>query len=1420
MDNPRLHLFHQDDQNPLVTVPSNTPMAEVIYLMSQAQTSCVLILEQQQLIGIFTERDVVRAIANQVAFADMTVGELMSQPVITLSETEVEDLTIVLQRFREHSICHLPVIDAQGQVLGVVTPGSVRDAWQPSESSSELVGILPQSSVLQTLNPIELCEVITTLRQIVDTKTAELEQEIRRRQQLTNLLSAREAHYRTSEARLNDILNSAIATSIVSFRVFPNYDWEYEYQSIGCENIFGYTAQEIMADQTLWMSRVHPQDRETVIMPLFADIFAERTSIVEFRFEHKDGSVRWIAATYTSRYSLEENCWIVTGISKNITDRKQAEAALRYSEERWQLAIAGTDEAIWDWNILTDQTFRSDRWFEMLGYQRHELSNWDEEWSNRIHPDDYVRVMAAQAAYMLKQTPNYCVEYRLRLKDGSYGWFRSRAKAVWDEAGNPIRLVGSLGNISDRKFVEIALQEREAMLRRIGDNLPNGAIYQIIRELDGSDRFSYMSGGIANLMEISAEDVLQDYSLLYRQVMAEDYPRLEAAINQSLRHLSVFDVQLRICTPSGKVKWLQLRSTPHQYPDHRVVWDGLIVDITDTKHIEETLRKSQALLEESQKVARLGNWEHHLETGQITWSKQLFKLFNRDPAQLAPNYQELLQLFYPEDGQKLAQAVERAASTGESYKLLLRLMQADNSITYIESIGHAQQNTDGKVIRLYGTAQDITERIQAEEKLRHSEARLATTQKIAHVGSWELELNTYKRSWSRETFRIFGLDPSQPEPTHAEFLQMVHPEDQAAVQTQFEQTIALQTPFSLEYRIIRPDGSIRYVESRAAYDTKNQVPKIFGAILDITERKQAELEIIHSRDLLQAVFNESADALFLVDPETLLTTDCNQQAVKMFGVCSKAELIGIEGYTLHKESFSAEEFAAYFTAINQEGFWSREIEYLTQQGTSFWGNLAIKRIRVAGKDMNLVRVTDISKQQAALRERKRAEAALAKSEEQLRLTLEFTQIGTWDWNVQTGEVIWNDNHYHLLGLDPKTSVARYQLWRDAIHPEDVNRVEQSVAIALQQHTNFADEYRVIYPDGSIHWLTGRGRGMYNETGEPIRMLGVILDISDRKHYEQMLELQAVMTRNMAEGLCLIRADDGVIVYTNPKFERMFGYESGELLGKHVSIVNYEDDQITAQGTYTKLAAAITKHGEATYEIHNVKKDGTPFWCSATTSVFGHPQYGRVFVAVQQDITEHKQAEEKIKASLREKEVLLQEIHHRVKNNLGIVSSLLQMQSRRTQDLQATAILRDSQNRIASIALVHEKLYRSDDLANIDFAQYIPDLTTHLFDSYNVSSNDIQLNIQVEDVSLDIETAIPCGLIINELVSNALKYAFPVHRAGEIQVRLSPADDHTLILIVRDNGVGLPTEFDSKKTKNFRNDTASGFSQAVARQYRD
>jgi len=192
---------------------------------------------------------------------------------------------------------------------------------------------------------------------------------------------------------------------------------------------------------------------------------------------------------------------------------------------------------------------------------------------------------------------------------------------------------------------------------------------------------------------------------------------------------------------------------------------------------------------------------------------------------------------------------------------------------------------------------------------------------------------------------------------------------------------------------------------------------------------------------------------------------------------------------------------------------------------------------------------------------------------------------------------------------------------------------------------------------------------------------------------------------------------------------------------------------------------------------------------------------RLYEAAQQEITERKRAEEQSKASLKEKEVLLKEIHHRVKNNLQVISSLLYLQSKSVVDERALEMFLDSRNRVRSMALVHERLYQSKDLARTDFAEYARNLASYIFQSYGANSNVIQLKINVDDVFLGVDTAIPCGLIINELVSNSLKYAFPAGRAGEIRIELWSDDDGQFTLMVSDNGVGLPKDLDFRATQS-------------------
>lgn len=185
--------------------------------------------------------------------------------------------------------------------------------------------------------------------------------------------------------------------------------------------------------------------------------------------------------------------------------------------------------------------------------------------------------------------------------------------------------------------------------------------------------------------------------------------------------------------------------------------------------------------------------------------------------------------------------------------------------------------------------------------------------------------------------------------------------------------------------------------------------------------------------------------------------------------------------------------------------------------------------------------------------------------------------------------------------------------------------------------------------------------------------------------------------------------------------------------------------------------------------------------------------------LQVEIAERKRVEEQLRLSLAEKEVLLKEIHHRVKNNLQVVSALLELQAGSIRDSQARACFRDSQDRIRSMALIHEKLYKDSNLRGVHFGEYLHDLIQHLINTYLPDPDRISLRSDVGEVELEMDEAIPCGLIINELVSNALKYAFPDRRAGEIKVRMHSDDNGDSILTVADDGVGLPAGLDIHTT---------------------
>ncbi len=274
------------------------------------------------------------------------------------------------------------------------------------------------------------------------------------------------------------------------------------------------------------------------------------------------------------------------------------------------------------------------------------------------------------------------------------------------------------------------------------------------------------------------------------------------------------------------------------------------------------------------------------------------------------------------------------------------------------------------------------------------------------------------------------------------------------------------------------------------------------------------------------------------------------------------------------------------------------------------------------------------------------------------------------------------------------------------------------------------------------------------------------------------------------GIYILQGDR--FVYVNPRMEEIFDRSAAELTaGPLYEFIAPEDRALAAENIRKRISGEVPS---IRYQLRMLHRSGAVVQVEVHG---GRADYGGqpAVIGTLLDITERKRVEERMHAALREKEVLLKEIHHRVKNNLQIVSSLLRLQSRSMKAPETIAAFEESCARVQSMALVHEKLYQSNSLSDLDFATYAESLTDSLLRAFGTDPAVIRVRLDMERVRIDIHQAIPCALLLNELVSNALKYAFPEGRPGEIRIRLRTEADGTVCLMVGDNGVGLPADLD-------------------------
>jgi PAS domain S-box-containing protein len=418
-------------------------------------------------------------------------------------------------------------------------------------------------------------------------------------------------------------------------------------------------------------------------------------------------------------------------------------------------------------------------------------------------------------------------------------------------------------------------------------------------------------------------------------------------------------------------------------------------------------------------------------------------------------------------------------------------------------------------------------------------------------------------------------------------------------------------------------------------------------------------------------------------------------------------------------------------------------------------------------------------------ERKQAEAELRQSRKDLDRAQEVGQIGSWRMDVLRNVLTWSDENHRIFGV-PKGTPLTYETFLEIVHPDDRQNVDKQWKASLRGEP-YDIEHRLLVT-GEVRWVREKAYLEFDEAGKLLGGFGITQDITDRKHAEQALRQLSQFPEENPNPV-LRCTPDGVTLHINAPARRWLttlGWQADGALPAPVRAAVAE-----ARGQDHAIETEITDPGGRTFSIFAVQPPGEDYI----------NLYGIDFTDRKRAEEALRESEERLRASLGEKEVLLKEIHHRVKNNMQVISSLVALHADELRDGAMRAVLLDVTHRVRSMAMVHEKLYESADLARIEFAEYARSLLNYLWRAHATTASGVRLALDLEPVSLPVNAAVPCGLILNELVGNALKHAFRGRAGGEVTVSLRSGPPDRVRLSVRDNGTGLPPGLDWRQGRS-------------------
>jgi PAS domain S-box-containing protein len=1066
--------------------------------------------------------------------------------------------------------------------------------------------------------------------------------------------------------------------------------------------------------------------------------------------------------------------------TEDITERKRTEEALRESKKRLQEAQKLAHIGVWDWIADTDTVKWTEELYYIAGrdpmlpapkYAEHSIIYTPESW----------QLLKTAVERAMKTGEPYQLELELVHLDGSTRNVIAIGGAKLEINGRVSGLYGVVQDITERKRAEKALRESEMRYRSLFENAPVGVFYSTA---DGK------------IIRVNAE---------YARIMGFSSPdEAKQVINQSSVAMSIYDQPIERAQLVNKAQaipgsWIRTERIYRKkdgshitanlafraLPENSNLLEGFVEDISMRKQVEEKLRNTQQQLDGI--VSNLYAGVMFVsEEGRVVLINQAYC----DVFKLSETPAELRGLTSAEMINKVAHTYASPAEVKARIREIVAQGKPVKNEEFIMRDGRSSivdyipLLVDGQKRGRIWHHKDITKRKQMEDTLRQSEEKYRTILESIEEGYYEDDLAGNFTFVNDSMCRIHGY--SLEEMIGMNYKQYTDKKTAKNLLQVFNKIYRTGEPNkSYTHEAIRKDGTRRYIEASASLkkDASGKPIGFKGIVRDVTERKQMEDEIRQSEERYRTLIEEMEEGYFEVDLAGNLAF-FNDSFRKTMGY-AREELMCMN-YKQYTDEGTIRKVYQVYAQLHKTGKPIKAFneEFIKKDGSIAFGEVSAYLLRDSmGVPIGFRGITrDIT-------ERKRTEEALHESEERFRKYFELGTIGMAITSPKKGWIEVNDRVCEIMGYTKEE--LKKKTWAEMTHPEDL---EADVVLFDRLMTGVINQYsldkRFIRKDGKIIYTNIGISCIRRIDGSVNYMTAFINDITERKRSE--IELNRVFDYSL-DMLC-IAGFDGYFKRVSPSFEKILGWSEAELLSKSLFDFIHPDDR---NATRREVKAHEVGEESIRYENRYRCKDGSYKWISWNA----HPIVEeKLIIGVAHDISEHKLSDEKIKSLLAEKELLLKEVHHRIKNNMNTIYSLLSLQIGSLTEPSAISALDEAKSRVLSMAVLYDKLYRSENLREMSIKNYFMSLADEIVANFP-NAKSVKIEKKIDDFVLNAKKLQPLGIIINELLTNIMKHAFTGRKNGLISI-FATLTGNQVCLIIQDNGNGIPESIDFEGPTGF------------------